>query len=53
MPFIGLGLHVFIALFFAVHAIRSGQQIYWLVILFSFPLLGSVVYFLALPQPRQ
>jgi hypothetical protein len=52
MPFIGLGLHVFVALFFAVHAIRSGQQLYWLIILFSFPLLGSVVYFFAIYLPH-
>lgn len=47
MPFVGLGLHLLIALFFAVHAIRSGRQMYWVVILFSFPLLGSLVYFFA------
>ncbi len=52
MPFIGLGLHVLIALFFAVHAMRSGQQMYWLIILFSFPLLGSIVYFLAIYLPN-
>jgi len=52
MPFIGLGLHVLIALFFAVHAVRSGQQMYWLIILFSFPLLGSIVYFLAIYLPN-
>jgi hypothetical protein len=44
MPIVGLGLHLLIALFFAVHAVRSGQQLFWLFILFSFPLLGSVVY---------
>ena len=33
--------------FFAVHAIRTGRQMYWLLILFSFPLLGSIVYFFA------
>lgn len=47
MPFVGLGLHIIIALFFAVHAIRSGRQMYWIIILFSFPLLGSIVYFFA------
>lgn len=52
MPFAGLGLHVIIALFFAVHVIRTGQQMYWLIILFSFPLLGSVVYFLAIYLPN-
>jgi hypothetical protein len=46
MPLFGLGLHVLIALFFAVHAVRNGRPIYWLFILFSFPLLGSLVYFL-------
>jgi len=28
MPFFGLGLHVLIALFFAVHAMRHGKQMY-------------------------
>ncbi|WP_411879524.1 hypothetical protein [Polaromonas sp. YR568] len=51
MPFIGLGLHFIVALFFAVHALRSGQQLYWLIILFSFPMLGSIVYFLAIYLP--
>ncbi len=50
MPFVGLGLHFLVALFFAVHAIRSGQPLYWLLILFSFPLLGSAVYFFAIYQ---
>lgn len=45
MPFAGLGLHALVALFFAVHVVRTGQQLYWLIILFSFPLLGSAVYF--------
>ena len=54
MPFLGLGLHVLIALFFAVHAMRHGKQMYWLLILFSFPLLGSIVYFVVeyLPASR-
>jgi len=52
MPFIGLGLHVLIALYFAVHAVRTGQHNYWLFILFSFPLLGSVVYFLTVFLPN-
>jgi len=51
MPFAGLGLHILVALFFAVHAVRSGQQMYWLIILFSFPLLGSAVYFFAIYLP--
>ncbi len=39
------GLHIIIALFFAIHALRTGRPIYWLFILFSFPGLGSIVYF--------
>ena len=52
MPFVGLGLHFLVALFFAVHVVRSGQQMYWLIILFSFPLLGSIVYFAAIYLPN-
>ncbi len=54
MPILGLGVHFLVALFFAVHAVRSGRELYWLILLFSFPLLGSVVYFFAifLPQSR-
>lgn len=51
MPFVGLGLHLVVALFFAVHAMRSGQNMYWLIILFSFPMLGSIVYFLVVYLP--
>jgi len=56
MPLLGLGgLHVIVALFFAVHVVRSNQNTYWLMVLFAFPLLGSVVYFIAiyLPEMRQ
>jgi len=54
MPFIGLGLHFLIAIFFAIHAVRNRRQIYWLLILFLFPLLGSLAYFVAeyLPASR-
>jgi len=54
MPYLGIGFHVVIALFFAIHVIRTGREMYWLFVLFSFPLLGSVVYFVAvfLPQSR-
>jgi hypothetical protein len=50
----GLGAHVIVALFFAVHAVRAGRELYWLAILFMFPLLGSIVYFFAvfLPETR-
>ncbi len=51
MPIAGLGLHFLVALFFAIHAVRTGQQMVWLFVLFSFPLLGSVVYLLAVYLP--
>ncbi|WP_248150353.1 tetratricopeptide repeat protein [Stenotrophomonas indicatrix] len=35
-----------------MHAVRSGQSLYWLILLFSFPLLGSVVQFLAIYFPE-
>jgi hypothetical protein len=51
MTIAGIGLHVFIALFFAIHVVRTGQPMYWLIILFIFPLFGSVVYFFAIYLP--
>lgn len=48
----GIGLHIFVAIFFAIHAIRSGRELYWLLILFLFPLLGSLVYFFAVFLPE-
>ncbi|GAA0769072.1 hypothetical protein LRH25_03085 [Ideonella azotifigens] len=52
MPFAGLGLHILLALFCAYHVVRSGQQLYWLFILFAFPLLGSLVYLFAVYLPN-
>ncbi len=52
MPFVGLGLHFVVALFFAIHVVRAGRELYWLIILFSFPLLGSLVYFLIVYLPH-
>lgn len=51
MPYLGIGLHIGVALFFAIHAVRTGQNMFWLLILFSFPLFGSVVYFVAIYLP--
>jgi hypothetical protein len=51
MPFAGLGLHVVLALICAIHVVRTRQQLYWLFILFAFPLLGSIVYFFAIYLP--
>lgn len=43
MPILAFA-HIAIAFGCAVHAVHSGQPIYWLFILFMFPLLGSAVY---------
>lgn len=51
MPLLGL-VHILLALFCAVHVVRSGQQLYWLFILFAFPMLGSLVYFFAIYLPN-
>jgi hypothetical protein len=46
MPYaIGGGLHLAIAIFFAIHVMRTGRPMYWIMILLSFPLLGSAIYF--------
>ncbi|MBW8312877.1 MAG: tetratricopeptide repeat protein [Rhizobium sp.] len=52
MPYLGIGLHVIVAVLFAIHAVRNGQPMYWLLILFMFPLLGSVVYGVAVWLPE-
>lgn len=46
MPIVAV-LHFAVAIFFAVHAVKTGRDRYWLMILFAFPLLGSIVYFFA------
>lgn len=43
MPFF-LGAHILIAIACAVHVVRTGREIYWLMILFAFPGIGSIVY---------
>lgn len=54
MPLALGSLHILVAIFFAVHAVRHGRNNYWLFILLAFPFLGSVVYFFAeyLPEAR-
>ncbi|MEO8156012.1 MAG: hypothetical protein ABI605_23345 [Rhizobacter sp.] len=50
MPFLAL-VHLAIAAFFAVHAVRNGRPMYWLMVLFAFPAIGSLVYFFAEYMP--
>ncbi|HZN48914.1 MAG TPA: tetratricopeptide repeat protein [Ramlibacter sp.] len=54
MPIVGFGLNFALAIFCAIHVVRTGQPMYWLMILFAFPFLGSLVYLLAvfLPSSR-
>jgi hypothetical protein len=53
VPILGF-LHIAVAIFFAVHAVRTGRQMYWIMILILAPFLGSVIYFFAeyLPEMR-
>lgn len=51
MPIAGFGLHFMLAILCAIHVVRSRQNLYWLFILFGFPLLGSVVYLFAVYLP--
>lgn len=52
MPFAGLGLHWLLAGLCAVHAVRSGQPLHWMFVLFAFPLLGSLVHGLVVCLPH-
>jgi hypothetical protein len=51
MPIVGFGLYFALAIACAVHVVRTGQPMYWLMILFALPVLGSVVYFVAVFLP--
>ncbi|NNU45116.1 tetratricopeptide repeat protein [Ramlibacter montanisoli] len=52
MPIVGFGLYFALAIFCAVHVVRTGQPLYWLMILFAFPIVGSLVYFVAVYLPN-
>jgi hypothetical protein len=53
MPILAIA-HLLVVLYFGVHAIRTGRNMYWLMVLFLFPVLGCLVYFFAeyLPEMR-
>ena len=52
MPIVAAGLYFGLAIFCAIHVVRTRQNLYWLFILFGFPLLGSLVYFFAVCFPH-
>ena len=49
LPIFGLSLLFSIAL--CIHAVRTGQQIYWLMIILAFQPLGGLVYLIAIVVP--
>lgn len=49
LPLIGLSFLIAIAL--CVHAVRTGQQMYWLWIILAFQPIGGIVYFVAIIAP--
>ncbi len=51
MPILGFGLHIIVAILCAVHVLRTDQERWWLFVLFFFPLLGSIIYALAVFLP--
>jgi hypothetical protein len=53
MPLLAI-VNFLIAIYFGVHAVRSGRNMYWLMILLMAPFLGSLIYFFAeyLPEMR-
>lgn len=44
-------IHIIFAIFFAIHAVRNNRELYWVMILILFPMLGSIVYFFAVYLP--
>ena len=52
MPVVGFGLHILVAILCAVHVLRTDQERWWLFVLFFFPLVGSIIYALAVFLPE-
>jgi hypothetical protein len=51
MFFVGGGLLLLLSIALAVHAVRTGQQLYWVWIILVFQPLGAIVYFVAIVLP--
>jgi hypothetical protein len=53
MPFFGGGLlSLLITILLCVHVVRTNQQIYWILILLMIPVLGNLVYIVAVLVPE-
>jgi hypothetical protein len=51
LPLPLIGLSFLIAIVLCVHAVRTGQQMYWLWIILAFQPIGGIVYFVAIIAP--
>lgn len=52
MPILAVAVNYGIALLCAIHAVRTGRNMYWIFIVLVFPLLGSLVYIIAEVLPE-
>lgn len=52
MTVFGIGLHILIASVFAIHALRTKQSLIWLLVLYAFPVVGSIVYAVMVTFPK-
>jgi len=52
MFFVGGGLLLLMSIALAVHAVRSGQQLYWVWIILVFQPFGGIVYLIAIVLPE-
>ena len=52
MPYFGGGLFLLIAILLCLHVVRTNQQIYWIFIILFIPVLGSLVYLIAVLVPE-
>ncbi len=51
MHFLLMMIDLALAAYCAVHALRNGQPMYWVFILFGLPFIGSILYFLVVLLP--
>ena len=52
MFLLGGGLSLLLAIALCVHAVRSGQQLYWVWIILVFQPFGGIVYLIAIVLPE-
>jgi hypothetical protein len=52
LPLILIGLSLIFSIALCVHVVRTGQQMYWLMIILLFQPLGGLVYLVAIIAPE-